>query len=41
VLIGGQAVGNPDVAAMLGSASWTATGADLVDVLDELARARR
>ncbi|MFN8050047.1 MAG: cobalamin-dependent protein [Acidimicrobiales bacterium] len=41
VLIGGQAVGNPEVASMLGSAGWAANGADLVDVLDELARARR
>lgn len=44
VLVGGQAVGNPEVAAMLGSAGWAANGADLVTVLDdlaELARSRR
>ena len=41
VIVGGQAVANPDVAAMVGSAAWTADGADLVAKLDELARARR
>lgn len=41
VIVGGQAVANAEVAAMVGSAAWAATGADLVDVLDELARARR
>jgi methanogenic corrinoid protein MtbC1 len=41
VLVGGQAVANPDVAEMLGSAAWAADGADLAEVLDQLARARR
>lgn len=41
VVVGGQAVANPEVADMLGSAGWAADGSDLADVLDELARARR
>ena len=41
VIVGGQAIANAEVAAMVGSAAWAANGADLVDVLDELARARR
>jgi methanogenic corrinoid protein MtbC1 len=40
VLIGGQAVANPDVAKMLGSAGWAATGDELGEVLDGLARVR-
>jgi len=39
--VGGQAIANAEVAAMVGSAAWAANGADLVDVLDELARAHR
>lgn len=41
VIIGGQAVANPEVAAMIGSAAWTADGVHLAETLDELARARR
>lgn len=41
VVVGGQAVANPDVADMLGSAGWAADGSDLAAVLDELAKARR
>ena len=41
VLVGGQAVSNPEVAAALGSHGWAKTGADIVSVLDDLATKRR
>lgn len=41
VIVGGQAVANPEVAALLGSEGWAAGGDDLADLLDGLARVRR
>lgn len=41
VLVGGQAVANPEAAAMLGSSGWASDGADLAAVLDDLAAAKR
>ena len=40
VLVGGQAVGNPSIAEALGSAGWAVDGADLVQLLNELASAK-
>ncbi|MEZ5321484.1 MAG: helix-turn-helix domain-containing protein [Microthrixaceae bacterium] len=36
VLLGGQAVANPEVAALVGSSLWAPDGADLAERLDEL-----
>lgn len=41
VIVGGQAVANPEVAMMLGSEGWAASGDELVEVLEDLARVRR
>ncbi len=40
VLLGGQAVANPEVAAVVGASFWSA-GADLVSTLDRLMAARQ
>jgi len=41
VIVGGQAVANPEVASMLGSSGWAADGAGLVTLLDELSQRTR
>jgi hypothetical protein len=41
VLIGGQAVRNPEVAALVGPAVWAASGEDVVTAIERLAADRR
>lgn len=41
VIVGGQAVANPDVASMLGSSGWASNGAELASLLDRVSSTRR